>query len=284
MVVGCMANRQIARALGCSPSTVAHQISRLGRHCLLFQARELTRVVARGEVVIDGFETFELSQYFPFHHNVAVEVDTGYFLFHTDSALRRKGRMTERQKKRRVELERCYGRPNPKEVEIGTRELLETISRGGAGMTVRSDEHTAYPRAMRGLGITHRTTSSKARRDRRNPLWEANLLDLMIRHSTAAHKRETIAWAKRRQASAEKLAIFQVWRNYVKRRWEKGPAVSSAMIKGLADRLFTVSDFLVRRLFRERVELPRRWGLYYERRVTTPALGVNRHHTLRYAF
>ena len=78
MVVGCMGNRQIARALGCSPSTVAHHVARLGRHCLLVQARELAKISVR-EIVIDGFETFEWSQYFPFHHNVAVDVDSGYF-------------------------------------------------------------------------------------------------------------------------------------------------------------------------------------------------------------
>jgi transposase-like protein len=286
MVVGCMANRQIARSLGCSPSTVAHHIARLGRHCMLFQGRDLGRVPAAGEVVIDGFESFEFSQYYPFHHNVAVDVDTGYVLYHTDSPLRRKGRMTRYQKRRRKELEAEFGRPNPSAVEHGVRELLETVSRGRPAMTVRSDDHRAYPRAMRGLNcpVTHRITSSKKRRDKRNPLWEVNLLDLMIRHSTAAHKRETIAWAKRRQVSAEKLTIFQVWRNYVKRRWEKGPDESAAMLAGLAHRRLTLRDLLVRRIFREHIRLPRRWHLYYDRRVKTVALGVNRLHTLTYAY
>jgi transposase-like protein len=286
MVVGCMANRQIARALGCSPTTVAHHIARLGRHCLLFQSLVPQALRARGEVVIDGFESFELSQYFPFHHNVAVEVDTGYFLYHTDSELRRKGRMTPHQKHRRLELERRHGRADPRAVERGIRELVETISQGQCHLVVRSDDHKAYPRALRRLDcrLTHQVTSSKARRDKRNPLWEVNLLDLMIRHSTAAHKRETIAWAKRRQASAEKMAIFQVWRNYVKRRWENGPEQSAAMLKGLAQRLYDVSDILKHRLFRERIELPKRWAKYYQRDVTTPALGLNRRHDLTYAF
>jgi transposase-like protein len=286
MVVGCMGNRQIARALGCSPATVAHHIARLGRHCLLFQSLDPAAVRARGEVVIDGFESFEFSQYFPFHHNVAVEVDTGYFLFHTDSPLRRKGRMTAHQKRRRRQLERCHGRADPRAVEQGIRELVETISRGQTPLVVRSDDHKAYPRALRQLECrpTHRVTSSKARRDQRNPLWEVNLLDLMIRHSTAAHKRETIAWAKRRQASAEKLAIFQVWRNYVKRRRENGPEHSAAMLKGLAHRMYDCTDILRRRLFRQHVALPERWARYYERDVTTPALGVNRRHDLTYAF
>jgi hypothetical protein len=31
-------------------------------------------------VVVDGFETFELSQSFPFHHHLAVDAATGFFL------------------------------------------------------------------------------------------------------------------------------------------------------------------------------------------------------------
>jgi len=286
MVVGCMANRQIARALGCAPSTVAHHISRLGRHCLLFQARELERIRSFGEIVIDGFESFEYSQYHPFHHNLAVEVETGYLLNHTDSPLRRKGRMTAHQKRRRGEIERALGRPDPKAVEKGVRKLLEVFARKTDTLSIRSDDHRAYPRAMRRLHcrVRHSVTSSKERRDNRNPLWEVNLADLMIRHSTAAHKRETIAWAKRRQASAEKLSIFQVWRNYVKRRWEKGPAESSAMLKGLAARLLHAKDVLKRRYFRNHTALSPVWSGYYDRTVVTPALGVNRMHTLSYAY
>jgi transposase-like protein len=286
MVVGCMANRQIARALGCSPTTVAHHIARLGRHCLLFQARELERLPALDEIAIDGFETFEWSQYFPFHHNVAVAVDTGYFLFHTDSPLRRKGRMTAFQKTRRGELEQRLGRPDPRAVETGMRELLATLAQGQPTLAVRSDDHRSYPRALRALDVpfTHHVTSSRQRRDERNPLWEVNVLDLMIRHSTAAHKRETIAWAKRRQASIEKLAVFQLWRNYVKKRREKEGEVSSAMLLGLARSRLRIRDVLKRRLFFGHIAMSATWQRYYRREVVTRALGVNRTHTLRYAF
>ena len=194
--------------------------------------------------------------------------------------------MTAHQKKRRIELEAILGKPPPDAVQTGTRELLEPLAAKGDTLVIRSDAHRAYPRAMRQLGcrITHTITSSKARRDERNPLWEVNLVDLFLRHSTAAHKRETIAWAKRRQASAEKLAIFQVWRNYGKRRWENGPAESSAMIKGLASRLLRIPDILAERQFRQHTSLPECWSRYYNRAVVTPALGVNRMHTLTYAY
>ena len=285
-VVGCMANRQMARALGCAHSTVTHQVARLGRHCLLWQARELRRLTIEGDVVVDGFEGFEWSQYHPFHHNMAVDVNSGYFLFHTDSPLRRKGRMTETQKRRRCEIEAQLGRPDPQAVRHGMRHLLETVTKNVDTLTVRSDDHKAYPPAIRSLRckVHHLVTSSKAHRDRRNPLWEINLLDLMTRHSLAIHKRETIAWAKRRQAAIEKVAILQAWRNYCKRRWENGPAESSAMIKGLADRILTVKELLARRLFRSHIHLPAPWDDYYDRLVETPALGVNRMHTLTYAY
>jgi len=286
MVVGCMGNRQIARALACSPSTVAHQIARLGRHCLLVQARELARFGQLDEIAIDGFETFEWSQYFPFHHNVAVDVASGYFLYHTDSPLRRKGRMTAQQKARRLDLEARLGKAHPRAVEMGVRELLADILPKQRSVTLRRDDHPAYPRALATLDcdITHCITSSKDRRDERNSLWEVNLLDLMIRHSTAAHKRQTIAWAKRRQASIEKLSIFQVWRNYIKRRREKEGRVTSAMLVGLANRPWHVQDLLAGRVFYEKTRLSDRWRDYYRRRVETRALAVNRTHELVYAF
>jgi len=183
-------------------------------------------------------------------------------------------------------LEKKHGRPDPQAVRKGMTELLRFVTLGKARITIRSDDHRSYPPAMKGLNcrISHKVTSSRDHRDKRNPLWEVNLLDLMIRHGTAAHKRETIAWSKRRQASAERLTIFQVWRNAIKRRWENGATTSSAMVKGVTRRLLSVGDVLANRLFRTRVELPGVWGRYYDRAVETVALGVNRRHELRYAY
>jgi hypothetical protein len=211
-------------------------------------------------------------------------VASSYFFHHTDSPLRRKGRMTDHQKRQRERLEEKLGRPSPRAVEVGVRELLEVIIHNE--LTTRSDEHPAYRRAIAALGvpITHVVTSSKQRRDQHNPLWEVNLLDLMIRHSTAAHKRETIAWAKRRQASIEKLTVFQVWRNYVKRRHEKGERVTPAMLIGLATRPWRIRDLLNARRFFGKTPLSSRWEQYYRRAVETRALTVNRKHDLKYAF
>jgi hypothetical protein len=238
-------------------------------------------------IVVDGLESFELSQYHPFHHHVCVEKGTDFFVYFTDSELRRKGRMTSRQKRRRGELERQYGRPDPQAVRRDMAELLSVSLRGQSRAMVYSDDHRSYPPALRRIPcrIEHRVTSSRAYRDRTNPLWEVNLLDVLIRHCGANHRRETIAWSKRRQGSAERLAIFLVWRNYLKGRREKvRGSPTPAMARGMTGRVYTVDDVLAGRIFRDHVALPPRWASYYRREIRTRALGPHRQHTLKYAF
>ncbi len=281
-----MANRQIARDLGIDPATVNRKLERMGRHCLLFFHKIMKTAAQAKKIVFDGFETFELSQFFPFHHNVAVEKDTDLVLFFNDSELRRKGRMTEKQKQRRAELEQKFGRPDPRAIEKATRELLSVVIGDEGPIEVFTDDHHQYRRPIKSYGkqIKHSVTSSKDHRDRHNPLWEVNLFDLLLRHSSANHKRETIAWSKRRQSSTDRLAIFAVWRNFVKGRSEKvRRSPTPAMVKGLLDRRLTMKDIFSERLFPGHFELPASWDRYYRRLVSTRALERERRHTLKYA-
>jgi transposase-like protein len=284
--VGAMANRQIARDLQVAPSTIDRLLARLGRHCLLFQAAMTANARPQGPVVLDSFESFEFSQYFPFQHHLLAEAETSFFWHFTDSPLRRKGRMTEAQKRRRVQLEAQLGRPDPQAVQKDVQHLLQVTLDGVPEATVRTDDHRAYPQALRSLKCTvdNQVTSSRERRDARNPLFEINLLDLLLRHSQANHRRETLAWSKRRQSSADRLAIFLVWRNYVKWRWEKRCLKTPAMWKGLVTKRLQFRQIFGKRLFSTRIALPDRWAQYYRRTIVTPALGRNRKHELRYAF
>jgi transposase-like protein len=285
--VGCMANRQIARDLEVSPETVNRHVARLGRHCLLYHWSMVRNTPPAPEIAVDGFESFELSQYFPTHHHLAVEKGTDFFIYFTDSELRRKGRMTEHQKRRRQDLERRLGRPDPKAVERDMKELLTVALQGLRRAVVHSDDHPAYRRSIgqSHVAIDHRVTPGREHRDRNNALWEINLLDLLIRHGSANHKRETIAWSKRRQAGAERLAIFLVWRNYMKGRREKDRASPTpAMARGLRTGPLGVRELLACRLFRTLCDLPRRWARYYDREVLTRALGRQRRHELKLAY
>ena len=195
--------------------------------------------------------------------------------------------MTVHQKRRRRELELIFGRPDPKAVEKDMRQLLEVALEGQPFATVFSDDHGAYKRAIKYLTtkIDHRITPGRAHRDKNNSLWEVNLLDLLIRHSNANHRRETLAWSKRRQASAERLAILMVWRNYMKGRREKvRGSPTPAMQRGMMDQPLSIHELLAKRIFRTRCKLPPRWSEYYDREVTTRALKRNLGHELTMAY
>jgi transposase-like protein len=285
--IGCMANRQLAKDLKVSQETINRHIAHLGRHCLLFHQQMMKGSPSVHEVVVDGFESFEYSQYFPIHHHIAVEKDTDFIIYFTDSELRRKGRMTDVQKKRRAKLENEFGRPDPKAIEKDMLELLEVVLGDQLTAIVYSDDHPAYRRSIKALltEIDHRVTPGKAHRDQNNSLWVMNLLDLLIRHCSANHKRETIAWSKRRQASVERLAILLVWRNYMKGRREKvRGSPTPAMERGMMDRPLEIEELLEMRIFRTRCELPPAWSGYYDRTVETRALTVNRKHELKMAY
>jgi hypothetical protein len=200
--------------------------------------------------VIDGFESFEYSQYWVLHLNTAVGARSHFLYAFTDSELRRKGRMTAHQRKRRAELEARYGRPDPKSIEKEIAELLRLAVRHPQEFELRSDEHPAYPRAFRRLDrlqITHHRTPSKQARNPQNPLFAVNVLDLLIRHSGANHKRETIAFSKRRQSAAERLAVLQVWRNFIKPVSERRRDATPAQRLGITRRALRVGEVLARR-------------------------------------
>ena len=284
-LVACSGFRQIAREFGVSHTTIMRLSERLGRHCLLFQQRAVKELKLGEAIAIDGFESFAHSQFHPCHLHVAAGSESHFFYAFTDSELRRKGRMTSWQKRRREEIEAQHGRPDPKSIEKEIAELVRLLPKGD-GLVILSDEHPAYPRGLKrsGIEVTHRVTPSTAPRTKANPLFPINLIDLLIRHSGSNHKRETIAFSKTRQNVVERLAIFQVWRNFVKSFSEKTQDASPAMRLGLADRKLDPAEILGKRRFPWRVNLPERLDRYYRRLVTTGPRGLSRPHELRFAY
>ena len=280
------ANRQIARILGAAPATIDNQLARLGRHCLLFHRHFVATASPRGDIAIDGLVTFENSQYLPYEVVAAVDRPSSFVLHFAEAERRRSGKMTDQQKKRRAVIERFHGRADPKSLMRALVEVLSVSLRGAVQAHVWSDKHQTYPFAIakvRSCEVVHERIDSRAPRTVHNPLFEVNLLDMLVRHCLKDHTRETIASGKRRQHSLYRLAIFLVWRNYIKLRREKRCGQTPAMAMGLLERRLTEKEVLGRRLFVSHVELPALWADYYWRRVETRVLKVNRRHELKYA-
>ena len=285
-LLGCSAYRQIARELQVSPQTVALQAERLGRHALLFHLRHRPPSPVREPLCLDSFISFEWSQFYPTAYHVAVGQDSHFFHGFLDSELRRSGRMTQGQRRRRAALEAQLGRPDPRATERDCAALLAEVAPTAQALELWTDEHTDYPLAVRRLphlSVTHRTISSRAARTARNPLFPVNLLDLLVRHSEANHKRETIAFSKRRQSAIERLWLLLVWRNYMKSFSERKRDASPAMRLGVLDHRVSVPELLARRLFPSRFTIPLLWRRHYWREVPTRAIPRCRRHQLAFA-
>jgi len=109
-------------------------------------------------------------------------------------------------------------------------------------------------------------------------------MDLLLRHNSANHKRETIAFSKRHQSVVERAALLILWRNFTKPFSENHGGGTPAMRVGLTERPIPVAELLGERLFPARVNLPAPWSDYYRRRVPTARIRNPRLHRLKRAF
>jgi len=284
-LVSCSGLRQIAREWNVSHTTIRRLSERLGRHCLLFHESHRPRTAPIEPVVLDGFRTFEHSQYWPMDLNLLI--GTSHFVYgFNDAELRRSGTMRPAQQVKRRILEEKFGRPDPNATQRQVEELLRRVIPPGGSVLLRSDEHQAYPRATKRLSdrrFLHETISSKAARTTSNPLFPVNLADMILRHSSANHKRETIAFSKRRQGALYRLAVWTVWRNYIKDRSENRRVGTPAMSLGLTQAPMTVGEVLEKRHFPSRANISGWLSRCYFGRIATRAMLGCRVHQNRHA-
>ena len=296
------AHRQLARSLGCNPSTVTHLSARLGRHALLLAALALESIDTLNEpVVFDHFETFAYSQDYPLGIGTPVGQDS-WFVYGIDAATRRRGgKLSPAQRQRRKALKTgqyavpgSYGRSLCEAVD----RLLDRIPEGSR-LNLVSDANPRYAPAIERYPerdrITHRVYPNPPRGPKGSPrspeaaerdteMFAVDLLHGLTRHSQAHHRRETIAFGRRHNAVMERAFLLIVWRNLVKRASERKPtSPTPAMRLGLTRKPWNWPRVLARRLFFWRVPVPDSWMRIYHRRWITPALGRNRLHTLKYA-
>jgi hypothetical protein len=275
----------MARECDVAHSTIQRLLERLGRHCLLVHEALRPTGPPAEPLVLDGFRTFEAGQYWPFDLNLLVGESHFVYGFN-DAELRRSGTHTEGQKVRRRQLEAAHGRPDPQATRRAVEELVQRAVPSGSSAEIRSDEHTAYPQAFRRLydrRIRHVTTSSKASRTARNPLFPVNLADLLLRHGSANHKRETIAFSKRRQGALYRAAIWLVWRNYLKSRSERRRDAPPGVVIGAIDARLTLEQVLGERRFPWRAGLSGWLARCYFGRIPTRRMARLREHRLTYA-
>jgi hypothetical protein len=295
------AHRQIARTVGCAPSTVTRLAWRAGRHLQLVLLAALEALEGRllEPIVLDHFETYELSKDLPFGLATAVG-QRSWFVYVLDPAPhRRTGRITAAQRRR---LDARPPRPRYGGYTASTRRVVERLLRlgSGGGFHLVSDDHAAYRRVLqahpRRQAIRHEIHRNPERGPKGSPrspeavrrddaMFACDLLHGFARHSMAAHRRKTIAFGRRLNALVLRFYGFAVWRNFVQRRSERrSEDVTPAMMLGLTDRRWTWRRVFARRRFPDRQRLDAVDRRLYEQRWRTPDLPANVRHSLRLAY
>ena len=296
------AHRQIARSLGCAPSTVTRLAARLGRHAILLLARALFELGGSVDepFVLDHFETFEFTQDYPFGVATPVGAES-WFVYGLDPAPHaRTGHRSAIQQRRLEARPRRSARGGYAGSSGRTLDLLVALGKPGRSVRVRGDGHPAYDQAVARHKEARRlvlecypnprrgpkgSPRSAAARVRDQAMFPVDLLHKILRHTLAHQRRETIAFGRRLNAILERLFLAAVWRNFVKRRSERRPEPRTpAMHLGLTDAPWSWKRLLSRRLFFHRLKLPGVWSSLYRRLWTTPLLPSNTRHDLARAF
>ena len=114
-------------------------------------------------------------------------------------------------------------------------------------------------------------------------MFPVNLADLLLRHCGANHKRETIAFSKRRQGALYRVAIWAVWRNYIKDRSENRKVGPPAVALGLIRRAMTVEEVLAERCFPGKVGISGWISRCYFGQIATRAIERCHSHRAVYA-
>jgi hypothetical protein len=293
-------HRQLARSLGCAPSTVTRQSARLGRHALLLTASALAELEAIEEpLVIDHFESFVRTQDYP----VGVATVVGkqsWFIYGLDPAPHeRTGKRSKWQEAKRKarEPQPTHGGYTGSMVRVLDALLHffpenRSIGLTTDGMSAYGDalgrrrflgrfDHRAFPNPKRGPKGSPRSPNA-IRRDR--AMFPVDALHGLLRHSECHHRRETIAFGRRTNAILERLFLAVIWRNFVKKISERRPEkVTPAMRVGLTTEPWSWERALARRLFPGRVLLPKSWIDLYKRAWITPG-GSNAPHERALAY
>jgi len=226
--------RDMARQQDVTTEVIRNRVSRLGRNALAFMAELFSNFIVSEDFVADGFESFAYSQYFPHHVNILIGAESQAFYTADTCVLRRKGRMTPKQKETRVLLEKQW-KADPQAVIKSFTRLLSYMKKHvpkGKKTILRTDEHKAYVIALnRDVEakklFLHKRYPSKMKRDHNNPLFSVNYMDRQFRKDLANHARESVKFARTISDMMYRLAIYQVHHNCNKVYREKEAKTSN---------------------------------------------------------
>ena len=240
--------RQAGRLLKLDPHSVQRKTLKIGRTCGSLHDN-LSRKLPEGRTfVLDEEESYETASIRPLTVPLLIDHASWFLVSSAVGSIRRLAPRGTRRRARQERDEQRHGR-RPDESSACVEHVLTALARRVAeAVTLRTDEKPSYRRiAKRVLGerLLHETTSGRAVRNRRNPLFAINVTIAMTRDGCGRLRRRSWLVSKKKERLQNHLHIYTVFRNYVRRRFNRdGERQTAAVLLGLLPRQLQFDDVL----------------------------------------
>lgn len=245
--------RQTARIVACTRTTVRRYLLRLAEHARAFQVAVLDRAADRGGITgrfqLDELETFEQNRLQkPVTMPVLIEAACRFTLHGETAPLPARGSARAAGQEDALEAEK---QDNVR--KSGSREavkqcfaVLARVASKAVKVDVSTDQKSSYPTVLEELmpgRYVHHAHSGRAVRSVANPLWPINHTLAMLRDGMSRLVRRSWAASKDREWLAHHLWIWISYRNYIRGFTNKKKRVTSGQLAGVVERRFTKSNF-----------------------------------------
>ena len=232
--------RQSARVLDANPRSVQDKKQKMAR-TFEHLHRNLCPALPEGRVfVLDEEETYEGASIRPLTMPVLIEKETWFIVTTAVGSIRRLAPIGSDRWFRQQFDERAGPRLDQSRACVHA--VLSTLAQKvpNGNIVLRTDQKASYATIAKevfGARVTHETTASTMVRNTHNPLFPINTTLAMTRDNCGRLRRRSWLVTKKAERLQNHLLIFTVYRNYVRRRFNRDQQANTpAKILGLLPR------------------------------------------------
>jgi transposase-like protein len=242
--------RQAGRQLDLDVHSVLGKLRKMGRTLARLHKNLCHRLPEGGTFLLDEEETYEQASIRPLTMPVLIEKNHWFVVATTAGSIRRLAEpgTARRLWQDRDEQKHGVRRDRSRRCVRGVLGVLASRLGHGARMTLRTDQKASYAviaKEVFGESVTHETTAGTNIRTTFNPLFPINTTLAMTRDNCGRLRRRSWLVTKRAARLRNQLAIFTIYRNYVRRRFNRdGRDETPAKLLGLLPRQLHPAEVL----------------------------------------
>lgn len=248
LISGC-GMRQAGRDLGMDVHAVQRKQRKMAGMLSSLHGNLCQRLAAGRTWLLDEEETYEQASIRPLTMPVLIDKETWFVVATAVGPIRRLAPAGSARRERQDRDEKQHGR-RPDHSSRCVRRVLKKLAKlvPEGAIVLHTDQKASYAtiaRSVFGDRLEHVTTAGTLIRDTHNPLFSINVTLAMTRDNCGRLRRKSWLVTKLAERLQDHLALFTVYRNYVRRRFNRDQEhETAAFLLGLLPRQLRRSEIL----------------------------------------